>query len=60
VTLYPDHTFSHQRAQKFSAYRWELSPDGLVLQGQGGTRRFNAIESPGVYVGGTTRMQKVE
>ena len=60
VTLYADHTFSHQRAQKFSAYRWELSPDGLVLQWQGGTSRFNTIESPGVYVGGTARMQKVE
>jgi hypothetical protein len=60
VTLHPDHTFSNHKTEKLSGYRWELSGDGLILKWQRGTSRFNAIESPGVYVGGKTRLEKVE
>jgi hypothetical protein len=65
VTLFPDHTFESHKGEKFSAYRWTLSQDRLVLQWNIGSIHYTSIESPGVYIGTRTdgqseRMQKVE
>jgi hypothetical protein len=65
VTLFPDHTFESHKGEKFTAYRWQLSRDRLVLEWNIGSIHYTSIESPGVYVGvrtdgQTERMEKVE
>jgi hypothetical protein len=65
ITLFADHTFENHKGEKFSAYRWKLSSDRLVLEWNIGSIHFTAIESPGVYAGfrtdgQTERMEKIE
>src|SRR5213594_144916 len=50
VTLNPDHTFANEKGERFRVYRWELSPEGLMLNWQRGPVLFTIIEAPGVYV----------
>jgi hypothetical protein len=65
MTLKPDHTFINKDGTTFKRYRWDITPEGLVLLWQRATSRFNIIEKPGVYIaqnpnGKEQRLEKVE
>ena len=65
LTLFPDHTFENHKGEKFSAYRWQLSRERLVMEWNLGTIHYTNVVSPGVYIGvrtdgQTARLEKVE
>ena len=65
MTLKPDHTFINKDGTTFKRYRWDVTPDGLVLLWQRATSRFTIITKPGVYVaqgpnGKEQRLEKVD
>ena len=65
MTLKADHTFINKDGTTYKRYRWDVTPEGLVLLWQRATSRFNIIEKPGVYVakgpnGKEQRLEKVE
>jgi hypothetical protein len=65
MTLNPDHTFINKDGTTFKRYRWDITPEGLVILWQRATSRFTIMEKPGVYVaqgpnGKEQRLEKVE
>jgi hypothetical protein len=65
MTLKADHTFINKDGTTFKRYRWDLTPEGLIILWQRATSRFTIIEKPGVYVaqapnGKEQRLEKVE
>jgi hypothetical protein len=63
----PDHTFINKDGTTFKQYRWDVSPEGLVIVWQRAKTHFSVFERPGVYVappgnkgGKEQRLEKVE
>jgi hypothetical protein len=59
ITLYEDHSFMNKDGTILPVHRWDLTPEGLVLQWKTSTSLYDQIEMPGIYTGaksdGTTR-----
>jgi hypothetical protein len=65
MTLKPDHTFINKDGTTFKRYRWDITPEGLVILWQRATSRFTVLEKPGVYIaqgpnGKEQQLEKVE
>jgi hypothetical protein len=59
IILYEDHSFKNKDGTVLPVHRWDLTPEGLVLQWIQNKSLYDRIEAPGIYTGtkedGTTR-----
>jgi hypothetical protein len=59
IVLYEDHSFKNKDGTILPVHRWDLTPEGLVLQWIRTKSLYDHVEAPGVYTGtkedGTTR-----
>jgi hypothetical protein len=59
IILYEDHSFKNKDGTVLPIHRWDLTPEGLVLQWIQNKTLYDRIEGPGIYTGtkedGTTR-----
>jgi hypothetical protein len=65
MTLNQDHTFINKDGTTFKQYRWDITPEGLILVWQRSTTRFAILERAGVYIapaagGKEQRLEKIE
>lgn len=65
MTLLPNHSFINKDGTTFPQYRWELSPNDLLIVWQRSSSRFTILQKPGAYVapnpaGKDLRLEKIE
>jgi hypothetical protein len=51
IILYEDHSFKNKDGTVLPIHRWELTPEGLVLQWIQNKSLYDRIEAPGIYTG---------